>query len=86
MVLCPPGTARATPVVPQNGFSGTRAKSANAAGSANVLSQLQILSHVSGESSASKPNPGTIAVHAQPEGLKSNSVTFSASPGSAPST
>src|SRR5258708_25264918 len=37
-------------------------------------------------SSASSPNPGTIAVHAQPDGSNERSVTFRASPGDAPST
>ena len=45
-----------------------------------------MLSEGSGKSSASRPKPGTIAVHAQPDGVRSTRVALMVSPGSAPST
>src|ERR1700681_224095 len=85
IVLCDPGSAGATPIVPQNGLSGTRAPGPNTAGAAKLFSYDQIFSAGCVNSSASRPNPGTMAVHAEPDGSKLSSVTLSASPGTAPS-
>src|ERR1700737_2371900 len=86
MVLCDPGSAGATPIVPQNGLSGTRAPGPYTAGAAKLFSYVQIFSAGCVNSSASSPNPGTMAVQAQPDGSKLRSVTFSARPGTPPST
>ena len=73
-------------MVPAKGFSGTRAFLPNSAGSSEAASYFQMFSAGSLKSSASRPKPGMFAVQPKPDGLNISIVTFSASPGSAPST
>ena len=83
---CRPGSAGALPIVPANGFSGTRAFLPKSAGSSEAASYFQMFSAGSLNWSASSPKPGMFAVQPKPDGLNASIVTFSASPGSAPST
>src|SRR5579862_6162965 len=85
MVLKLPASAGATPVVPQKGFTGTRAKEPKAAGEEKLLSYDQMCNAGLGKSSAKSPKLGITPVQAQPDGSKPSIVTLSVSPGSAPS-
>src|SRR5882724_3072203 len=85
-MLCWPGSAGARPMVPQNGFSGTRPPGPYRAGVMAWASYFQICRPGSLNWSVSRPKPGMFAVQPQPEGANDSSVTLIASPGSAPST
>src|ERR1700728_4081706 len=84
-MLCLPGAAGATPMVPVKGFKGTLAQRPNSAGASVPGSYFHRCSAAALNSSASRPIPGMFAVHPQPEGSKPRSVTLSTSPGRAPS-
>ena len=84
-ILCVPVSAGATPIVPQNGLSGTRPPGSYAQGVSCSLLYFQIVKAGSGNCSAKSPNPGIIAVQPQPDGEKDSIVTLSVSPGLAPS-
>src|SRR3984893_1114736 len=71
-----PGSARATPTVPQNGFHGTRAHFPYAARTPNEWSELQMGRAKAGKSAARSPKSGKIPVQPQPEGSKPSNVTF----------
>jgi hypothetical protein len=86
-----PGSAGATPMVPVKGLSGILAWEPHRAGAMVWASYLQTISAGSTNWSARSPKPGMFAVQPQAVpsrgcGAKLSSVTFSASPGSAPST
>src|SRR5690606_24996667 len=87
---CRPASARALPIVPVNGLSGTRPSFDHIAGAMVPGSKDQLISAASVNWSASRPKPGIFAVQPQPRpsracGAKLLNVTFTASPGSAPS-
>ena len=81
-----PGSPGAQPISPGKGWSGTRPPGLKTAGSIVPGSYSQTCSAGWENRSARRPKPGMLAVQPQPEGWKRRIVTFSASPGSAPST
>ena len=79
-IECCPGSGRATPIVPGKGSNGSVTPSANPTRRA-LASTAEMRSHGSGNSSASSPKPGMIAVQPQSPGRSSRISTASTSPG-----
>lgn len=82
-IECSPGSAGATPIVPGNGSNGSSTSSRKATRPSSIV---EIRSHGSGNSSASRPKPGMIAVQPQSRGRSARISTSSTSPGAAPLT
>ena len=77
---CCPGSAGASPIVPGKGWKGSVMSSANRT-LALFASTVEILSQGSGNSSASSPKPGMIAVQPQALGVSSRMSICRTSPG-----
>ncbi len=83
MTECGPGLSGATPIVPGNGREGNAIRSPKRTRPSSIR---EMRSHGSGKSSASSPNPGTIAVQPQVLVRSSSTSTSRTSPGRAPRT